>query len=418
VASNLGDGIALVAYPWLASTVTRDGFLLGLVVFASRAPWLLFSLPAGAVIDRVDRRRLIVSADLVRCLLTAGVAVAVLVAGPDGVGTSRPGLVLTCLVLAAFLLGAAEVLRDSASQTILPSLVDKAALERANGRLWAGETVANSFVGPPLAGPLLAVAMALPFLVDAGTFAVAAGLVALIGGEIARPHRAGPRTTLRADVREGVAWLWAHPLFRPLALVLGVMNGLATMATATLVLYAQEVLSLDATGFGVLTTAGAAGAVLGALTAARVTARIGKPLSLFSCLWGSVVGYLAIGLTSSPVLVWAMFAMVAYVGTLWNVITVSLRQRVIPDHLLGRVNSVYRFFGWGMISVGALLGGALVSVLEPVAGRELALRLPFLVAGVGFGLTLLYALPRLGAEQIALTERDALRCAPESTGDR
>ncbi|MGH8912232.1 MAG: MFS transporter [Acidimicrobiia bacterium] len=411
VTSNFGDGIATVAYPWLASAITRDGFELGLIVLATRLPWLLFSLPAGVITDRVDRRRLMISMDLARFVLTAAVALLVL-ANADGLQSpltsgavhANEGLLLGAVALAAFLLGTAEVLRDNSAQTILPAIVAKEHLEKANGRMWGAEMVMNSFAGPPAAGFLIAVSLAMPFFVDAGTFAVAAALVFMIGGQFRNPPSEGPRTSFRADLKEGFGWLWRHPLFRPMALILGILNGLMTMALATYVLFVQEILGLEATAFGVLLTAGAVGGVLGSLLASRLAKTMGKGAALFTTLLGGGVSLIVTGLTSSAPLVWAMFLVGSFLAVLWNVITVSLRQRVIPDHLLGRVNSVYRFFGWGMMSIGALLGGAVVSVFEPLVGREWALRLPFLVGGAIQLLTYVYALPRLNSSRIAETE--------------
>jgi MFS family permease len=416
VTSNFGDGVAAVAYPWLASSITRDGFQLSLVVLATRLPWLVFSLPAGVITDRVDRRVLMVTMDSVRCLLTAGVAVVVLLAGPtlspgDPAAAGRgDALLLLMLVAAAFLLGMAEVLRDNAAQTILPALVPKESLERANGNMWGAETVMNSFAGPPAAGILIGISLSLPFFVDAGTFALAAVLVLLIGGSFRSQDEPGElgggsvEPSFRRQISEGFGWLWRHPLFRPLALVLGAINGLTTMALATYVLFVQEILGLEATSFGLLLTAGAAGAVVGSVAAPRVAERIGKGPSLFITLLGSMAGVAITGLTSSALVVWVVFVVEAFLATLWNVITVSLRQRVIPDRLLGRVNSVYRFFGWGMMSIGALLGGAVVSVAEPLVGREWALRLPFLLAAVAYLVVFVYALPRLNSARIAETE--------------
>ncbi|HJR93333.1 MAG TPA: MFS transporter [Acidimicrobiia bacterium] len=409
VTSNFGDGVGAIAYPWLASAVTRDGFKLGLVVLATRLPWLVFSLPAGVITDRVDRKRLMVTMDIARFLITLGVAFLTL-ANASGLedplsATARDeNLLLGAIVFAALLLGTAEVLRDNAAQTILPSIVPKAVLEKANGRMWGAEMVMNSFAGPPAAGFLIAISLALPFFVDAGTFAVAAALVFMIGGELRSPQPAGPRPSFRTDIREGFGWLWRHPLFRPMALILGILNGLMTMALATYVLYVQEILGLEATAFGVLLTAGAVGGVIGSVGAPKVVEAIGKGPALFLTLLGGGGALLWTGLTSSAVVVWLMFLVSSFLATVWNVITVSLRQRVIPDHLLGRVNSVYRFFGWGMMSIGALVGGAVVSLSEPTVGREWALRLPFLVGGAIHVATFVYALPRLNSARIAETE--------------
>lgn len=414
VVSNLGDGVSVIAYPWLASSLTRSPVQIAAVATITRLPWLLFALPAGVVTDRVDRRKLAAWMDVFRFVITLGVALTVLAAesnltSPDAIasGAANPpanaGLLLVVVYVAALLLGTAEVFRDNSAQTLLPAIVDKENLEKANGRMWGAEMVMNSFVGPPLAGFLLAIAFAIPFFLDAGSFAVAAALVFMIGGRfLPKGEGEGPveRRGFREDLKEGIGWLWRHPLFRPMAIALGILNGTGMMAFAILVLFAQEILSLDATQFGLLTTGVAAGGVVGAITADRVAKRLGQGASLFVTILAGGVSLLVSGLTSSFWVFWAMGFVSAGTGTLWNVITVSLRQSLIPDRILGRVNSVYRFLGWGMIPIGAALGGVVVAVAEPLIGREWALRSPFLVAAVATLGLYAYALPRLNTSRI------------------
>lgn len=414
VVSNLGDGVAVVAYPWLASALTRNPIHIAAVAFATRLPWLLFSLPAGVVTDRVDRRKLVAWMDVFRFVFTLGIAFAVFaaqgqLASPDEIasGAATPpetaGLLLALVYLAALLLGTAEVFRDNSAQTLMPAMVDTENLEKANGRLWGAELVMNSFVGPPLAGVLLATAFALPFFLDAGTFVVAAALVFLIAGEF-RPKTDADQpidpASFWSDLKEGVRWLWTHPLFKPMAIALGILNATSMMWFATFVLYAQEVLELDATRFGLLTTGIALGGVLGSFVAHRVSKVLGQGGSLFTTIMVTAASLLASGLTSSFWVFWTMGMLIGFTGTLWNVITVSLRQSLIPDRILGRVNSVYRFFGWGVMPIGSLLGGVLVATMEPALGREWALRSPFLVAAlITFGM-FFYALPRLNTARI------------------
>jgi MFS family permease len=377
--SNLGDGTSTIAYPWLATVLTRDPALIAGVAVATRLPWLLFSLHAGVVVDRSDRRRLMWSMNVARAVITAAV-VALILTG---------AMTIPALYAAALLLGCAEVLYDNAAQTIMPRLVPADRLERANGNLWGAETVTNQFIGPPLGGALLAVGLAVPFVLDTVSFAAAALLVFLIRGSFRASPAAGtgdeaaPRPSMRAAIGEGLRWLWAHRLLRALAIVLGVMNLATALAFATFVLFAQEVLELGAAGFGVLSTAMAVGAVLGSVLAANVSRWIGPGAALLMTLVVGVVVPLVVGLTSSALLVGAVSVAFGFTMVLWNVITVSLRQSIIPDHLLGRVNSVYRFLGWGGMPIGAFVGGVLVSLVEPAAGRELALRSPwFACAGL------------------------------------
>lgn len=419
VVSNFGDGLSAVAIPWLATAVTRDPMQIALVTLATRLPWLLFSLPAGVITDRLDRRKLVAAMDVLRFAVMGAFAIVVLawqadLPTPDQIadGTAAPPgnatLLLVLLYLMAFLLGTAEVLRDNTAQTLLPSIVAKDRLEKANGRMWGAEVVVNNFVGPPLAGLLLGLAFALPFFINAGTFAIAAGLVFMLAGQFAPKGKVtSGRIAWKAEIGEGVRWLWNHHLLRSLAFLLGAANGLSAAAMAIYVLVAQEILGLDATGFGIVATGAAVGAVLGSLVAHRISARIGPGTSLFVSLivLGGCLG--AIGLLSSPFVVYAVFVVEGFFIVLWNVITVSMRQSIIPDHLLGRVNSVYRFFGWGAISVGTLLGGVLVTAGDTWLSREWSLRLPFLVAAAAHVVMVLYALPRLTNARIETAKAQA-----------
>ena len=415
VISNLGDGVAGIAYPWLASALTRNPIHIAAVAVVSRLPWLLFSLPAGVVTDRVDRRRLVAWMDVFRFVLTLGIALAVFftqadLSSPDEIasGAASPpdvaGLLLGLVYLAALLLGTAEVFRDNSAQTLLPSIVPKQHLERANGRMWGAEMVMNSFVGPPLGGILLAVSFSLPFFIDAGTFAVAAALVFLIAGGF-RPRSDATEpvapASFWADLKEGVRWLWSHPLFKPMALALGVLNATNMMAFSTFVLYGQEILELDAARFGLLTTGFALGGVIGSFVAERVSNALGQGGSLFTTIIVSVVTLVVSGLTSSFWVFWSMGAVMSTSVVVWNVITVTLRQSLIPDRILGRVNSVYRFLGWGMMPIGSALGGLVVVAIEPTFGRELGLRAPFIAAAVITAGLFVYALPRLNSSRIA-----------------
>jgi len=361
--SNLGDGIGLIAYPWLASAITRNPILISLVAVVQRLPWLLFSLPAGVITDRYDRRTIMVGANSARAIITLIVAAVVLnrqgmLPGPDEVesivGTGTDTSLYAMVLVATLLLGMAEVLYDNSGQTLMPSLVEPSLLEKANGRLWSTEQVTNQLIGPPLGSALLILAFSVPFVVDAATFAVSAVLIALIAPtQRSKPKTSRQPASWRSDLVEGVRWLWGHQLLRSMAIILGLMNMLFMMSGAILILFAQEVLDTSPTEFAILTTGGAFGGIIGGLTASAVSKRIGPGASLALTLSGLAATLLATGATSQWPVVWVMTTVSMFLGTLWNVITVSLRQTIIPDHLLGRVNSVYRFFAWGMMPIGA-----------------------------------------------------------------
>lgn len=419
--SNLGDGIGTIAYPWLASAVTRSPLLISIVVVVQRLPWLVFSLPAGVITDRFDRARIMVLSNMARAGLTVVVALAVLgrqdsLPGPDELealakttGGGTDVALYLMVLLATMLLGIGEVLYDNANQSFLPHVVDKSQLEKANGRLWSVELIANSFVGPPLGAWLLIGVFALPFFVDAATFAVSAVLIALISLPVAAvtptaPNDGGRTTTespsWTADIKEGFLWLWNHEFLRSLAIVLGLLNMLGTLGGASLVLFAQEELSTSPTEFALMTVGPAIGGVVGGWTASTISTRIGSGPSLLLALGGGGVTSIVIGLTSSWIIVAVMFGLFMLLAVLWNVITVSLRQSIIPDELLGRVNSVYRFFAWGMMPIGALLGGLLVAGVDAVGSRSWALRSPWLVAGAAQILLLAYGGRKLTTARI------------------
>ncbi|HEU4840473.1 MAG TPA: MFS transporter [Ilumatobacteraceae bacterium] len=390
--SNLGDGVGIIAYPWLASAITRNPLLIAVVGVVQRLPWLLFTLPAGVITDRNDRRRLMVGANAARAVLTAAMAVAVLVrqdviAAPDDieqvVGTEW--FLYVTILAATLLLGTCEVLYDNSAQTFMPAIVETEHLERANGRMYSAEIVANQFVGPPLAALLLVTGFVLPVVFDAATFAVSAGLVFAIVATKRAPAAADvavERRPFKEEMAEGFRWLWHHSLLRTFAIALGALNLLANMSTAVMVLWGQEVLHTSTLQFGLLSTGAAIGGVAGGWTASAITKRIGSGASVGLTLWLGGGVTILIGFMSNWVVVGLLLVVTMFVAVLWNVITVSLRQAVIPDRLLGRVNSVYRFFGWGAIPIGTLLGGAIVAGLDGVMSREWALRMPWIVAGI------------------------------------
>jgi MFS family permease len=409
--SNLGDGMAIVAYPWLASAVTRNPALIALVAVAQRLPWLVFSLPAGVIIDRVDRRRVMVSMDVARGVLTLGVAIAVLgeqgtLPGPNEVdaATGTHTWLYAALLVATVLLGMAEVLRDNAAQTFLPNIVHADQLEKANGRMWGAEAVMNTFVGPPLGSVLLLAAFSIPFFVHSGTFFAAAAIVMLIPGTFRAGGVLEARRSFRDELGEGVRWLWDHSLLRTLAIILGLSNLASTMAVATIVLFAQEVVGVGPLLFSVIFFGGAIGAFVGGQLAHKITHRLGRGTALAVALAAMAVIPVLIGLLAWWPVMLVLFAVQSVAIIVWNVITVSLRQTIIPEHLLGRVNSVYRFFGWGMMPIGAGLGGLIVLVVERVSDRDLALRSTWFASGL-----IGAALFEIGRRQLSTERIEAAR---------
>ena len=416
--SNLGDGLASVAFPWLASAVTREPFLIALIAVMSRLPWLVFTLPAGVITDRYDRKKIIVLMNLSQGLLALLLAILVffnrnsfpnlnLLSESASFQTNYP--LYFALLAISLLFGFTEVLRDNAGQTFLPSIVKKEQLESANGKLWSAEYVMNSFVGPPFASFLLGVAIFLPFFIHSSTFFIAAALVGLISRIVqAEVSESQSPINFRSEIKEGVEWLWRHDLLRPMAIILGSMNLVGALTAATFILFAQEILKTSVFEFAVLGTAGAIGGTLGGVLGPRISKRLGSGRSLWLTLVAIPTTGLVIGLSSNWVVAWAMILCATIFAVLWNVITVSLRQSIIPTALLGRVNSVYRFFAWGSMPIGTLIGGAIVSVTENFASRELALRMPYFVSLILGLIIFLFAVPLLTTEKIEKARSQSL----------
>ena len=376
VFSHLGTGVYGVAFPWFATLLTRDPFLIGVVAMAPQLPWLFFALPAGVWTDRLDHRKTIVWANLLMAAMTLAVVALAL--------WGTPGLTAVLILAAiAFATGTVEVLRDNTAQTLLPDVVEPTALEAANSALQSGEKLTAQFIGPPLAGMLIAGSIALPFGFQMAMLALSAALLAQSRVQARAKARPAP---FWPALREGLRWLWANPVLRRLGLVLGLFNFLYEVIWSVMVLFAQDVLHLSAAGYGALLSTLALGGLLGGVAAPWLLQRLGARQGLLLSVLGFCLATSALVFTNNPWVAGAALFGDAFTGMIWNVVTVSYRQRHIPAPLLGRVNAVYRFIGWGPRPFGSLLGGGLVAVAAPLGG--VALHVPFAVATLG-GMALL-----------------------------
>lgn len=382
--TNLADGIALVAWGWIASLLTRDALLVALLPVALRLPWALLALPAGLVADRMNRRRLIVAMDALRALAFAAAAGALWAALPLAVapaaGVSVPWL-YAVLMGAALVVGGAEVFRDNAAQTMLPALVPDARLERANGQLWSVELLANALIGPALGAVLIGLWLPLAFGLNAAAYGVAMLLVLGLAGSF-RPARTDPRPW-RAELREGFAFLKGVALLRTLAWTTGFWNLFHQMIVIAVVLHTQENLGLSAEAYGLTLAGGALGGIAGSLMGERIARTLGAARTMQWMLAASGPCFAAMAFAPDAVTLALCFAAMEFSGFVWNVVSVSLRQRLVPDGLRGRVNSLYRLLAWGMMPLGLVLSGLAVSLAEGVMPRGVALVAPFLLAGAG-----------------------------------
>lgn len=346
--SNLADGIVKVALPLVAVQLTRSPVLIAGLTVALTIPWLLFALPAGALADRLDRRRAMLGANIARVAALGMLALAVVF----HVET------IWILYAVAFGIGVAETIYDTAAQSILPQVVPRDRLSAANRRLYAVELTANEFIGPPLAGVLVTLGTAVAFGCPMALWTAAVLALLLVRGRF-RVDR-DRRTTLRADVAEGLRFLLRHRILRTLAIMVGVSNFSTNAAFAVLVLYAvgpSSAMGLSARSFGLLLTGVAAGSLAGSFIAAWVERRLGRARALTLTILGTTALVATPAMTTNPFVIGAAFLLGGVGVMIWNVIAVSLRQRITPDRLLGRVNSGHRLVAWGAIPLGAATGG-------------------------------------------------------------
>lgn len=380
--STLGDGVVEAAAPLLIASVSDNPVLVGLAVFVQQLPWLVLSLLSGVIVDRLDKQRLIVAVDGLRGAVTAGLAVAVWTGHAS----------VPVIYGAAFLLGTGETLAQTAASSLVPALVPSSLLPKANARLHGSYFALNKLAGRPLGATLFVLAAALPFGLDAASFFVSAALVATAHGlrRTRTPAAApGPRSTtrpgtgtrtgtgtgtgtggatatadalraLRADIGEGVRWVWRDPVVRTMSVTLCVMNLTLIAGFSIMVLYARDRLGLGPVGYGFLLSASAVGGVFGVLVAPRLQARFSASLLLRIGLVVETLTHVGLALSTAA---WAAAAVLVGFGVHSSVlggVETTFRQRRVPEELRGRVQSVFMMLAVGGNVVGALIGGPLV----------------------------------------------------------
>ena len=367
IASNLGDGIARTAMPLLAARLTDDPLLISGIAAMAMLPWLLCAIPAGILIDRIDRRKALAMADAVRMLLA--IALCVL--------SATNGLTIWWLYIVIFVYGAFETVYDGATRAVVPSIVARVDLPRANSRIEAGELVVQSFLSGPLTSLLFAVSVLIPLGVNALAFAVAT-VLALLLPKVAsgRQHAAlitAPPVAWYRQFIDGYRFIVKSRMLVTLWLV-STVGGLAfSFATASAVLFLLGPLRMPEAWFGVFMLSGAVGGIIGSIVTAPLKNRLnaGRAMALMLILSGSTL--MLMGVWPNVWVVGIAFAISSGSITVWNILVMSLRQSIIPGHLLGRVHGTWRTLLWGAMPLGSLLGG--------LVGR-IDLALPFIIGGV------------------------------------
>ncbi len=348
VVTSIGDGIALAAGPLLVASQTQDPFLVSLAVLAAYLPHLIFGLLAGAVADRHDRRRIVAGVNLFRALVLV-VLTAMIMTG---------AVTIALLLVTLFVLGTAETFADASSSTLIPSLVAREDLGVANARQQGATLLLNDLVTPPIGAFLFAIGMALPFGVNAVGFALGAVLVSRVVASTRAARADGP-SHLRREIAEGIRWLVGHPPMRTLALTIVLFNVTYGAAWSVLVLYAGQRLGMDEVGFGLITTAIAVGGIIGTVAYGSLERRFALADLMRVGLVIETLTHLVLALTTSAPVALATLVVFGAHAFVWGTLSTVVRQRAVPDELMGRVGSVYRIAIMGGIVVGTPIGGLL-----------------------------------------------------------
>ncbi|MEZ5279103.1 MAG: MFS transporter [Acidimicrobiales bacterium] len=345
-ATNLADGLSLVALPLLALAATDDARLVAMVVMFQYLPFLVIGLPAGVVIDRFDRRRIAVAAQMARAAVVGGLGLALLQ------GTPAPAV----LFVVSFLIGVSEVLTDGGLPALVRALVRLDQLEVANARLSATQTVSNAFVGPPLGALLFELDMSLPFIASAAvTMLGVVGLLRLPG-----TYEPAVEEAESLDIRSvlvGVRYVWSHDVLRPLVVAVGLFSFVGAAGNGVFVVLASERFGLDGVGFGLLISFDAIAAVLTSTVVAGFISRTSHSWSMRTAVICFVIASMLYGLSTNPVLAFAGALFAGVSGPGWNIVSATVRQRLVPDAVFGRMMTAYLFIAWGARPLGALIGG-------------------------------------------------------------
>lgn len=365
--SNLADGLLAVAAPLLAITLTKNPVLISMLSALVMLPWLLFAIPIGLVVDRVDKRLLVTFTNSLRFVIAGLLALAI----------STDFVTIYWLLLAAFLIGICEVATDTAAQSLIPVILEKKHFERANSRLNIAETVIQNFIGGPLSGFLYATAVVLPFVLNSAGFLIAAIFVFLIPAHLIKESKSEPqepaeKKSFIGDIKFGLKYLWSDLDLRGLVTITTSLGFFYSLSMSTMILFITEVLGLQAKFFGVLMAGAGSGAIIGALVTPKISKKFGR---------GKVLAF-AIFMSSITVLMQAVspnywvFGVIGFVSsffiTNWNILLMSCYQVLIPTELYGRIHGARRTFVWGVMPLGAFLGGVIA---------QAGLRLPLLVGG-------------------------------------
>jgi MFS family permease len=368
--SNLADGLGRTAVPLVAITLTHDPLPISVLGALAFLPWLVFGLPAGMIVDRFDRRYVMALANALRGGVALWLAILTV--------TGQLSLWALCAGVLAF--GFGETLFDNATNAVIPAVVKRSQLDRANGWMQAAQVAIDSFVATPIAGVLYAVAIALPLWIGGAAYIVPVVLAVLLPVAAARPLL--DRTTVadaeapdvvagtpvpepvatppaRSDVsaREAISYLWHARYLRTMVIFTSVVGSALSFAQASIVLFFLDELSVAPAAIGFVTAGIGVGALLGSIVASGFVRRFGRGAVMLGANYVAALGFLLTGLAPEVFTAVAAFGLGAFAVSVWNVPWGALRQQIVPGHLFGRVLGIIRMFTWGLFPIATIVGG-------------------------------------------------------------
>ena len=367
IVSNLADGVLIAAAPLLAITLTDSTVLISIIGAMVMLPWLLFAIPIGALVDRVDRRLILAGSNAIRSAVIGGLALSV----------ATGHVTIYWLIASAFVIGVCEVATDTTAQSLIPQILDEEHYEKGNSRLQISETVIQGFIGAPLSGFLYALAMWLPFMINSIGYAVATLLALSIPiqylQDVRTENAKENKPHFIEDIKFGIRYLYNQKTLRRLVITTATIGVCYSMGTATMVLFIIKELELAPQYFGVVLTIQGVGALLGAIVAPKASKRFGRSIMMTLGIFVSSLVLLLQGFAPNIYIFVALATLGGFAISQWNILLMATYQTIIPNELFGRIHGTRRTLVWGMMPIGSLMGGVLA---------HFSLRLPMYVGGV------------------------------------
>lgn len=351
--SSLGTAITQTAYPLLAWDISHSAALVGLVGGIGTLPYLLLSLIVGALIDRWDRKKVMILCDTGRALNLASVLVVMFLGHLTGVQ----------LCFNALIEGTFFVFFNLAEVACLPRVVSNEQLPLATSQNEAtmGTTL---LIGPLIGGAIYSLRQFLPFLADALSYAISVVTLSFIKTPFQK-ERQGEQRKLWIEIREGLSWLWHQPVLRYMALITGILNFQSGGLVPILVVLVKQQQGSSLL-YGTILTIGGIGAILGSLLGAPLQKRFRLGQIVIVVLWVNALLFPLYAIAPNPLLLGVISAIIFLGGPIYNVAQLSYRLALIPDELQGRVNSVYRLLAFGFIPLGWSLTGLLIQWFQVI----------------------------------------------------